>query len=404
MSKVLQRSLEAKLAALKGPEWDSSSDEEDEAPKKKRTAKTRKVAIAKDTSNKKNFQNTASKSKPSSVIYLGHLPDDFEEREINAFLSQFGSVLNVRLSRSRRTGRARGYGFAEFVDTEVASIVAETMNGYFLLDKRLVCHVMPRDKVHPKLFFGAGRKFKVVDQSKVFSKQLEQKLSTAEGLKQISKNLIKRDKAKRKKLAALGIDYGFPELGSASNSSLNSEKEEEPTEKAQPKGKKRKVETPTTKEQNKKKTVNKVDTPEQATSEKKNMTSSTLKKKKSKKRKSLAADTNDSETKVTGLHKEQKLEEAHITPKKEKKTPKKSKAKTSIKTKSPTETVVAAKDIATPSKDSKKVSKKKSSSKKALEKSSKSDMATDDDEITEKKAPMTAVKKKKKAKKGRKSV
>ena len=187
-----------------GPEWDSSSDEEQET-KQKPVAKKRKAiqTINKDsTASKTKTKSKTYKAKPSAVLYLGHLPDDFEEKEIKAFLSQFGDVLHVRLSRSRKSGRARGYGFAEFVNPEVASIVAESMNGYFLLDKRLVCHVMPLDKVHPKLFVGAEKRYKVAGGSRVFSKQLEKTFSSSEGLKRISKNLMKKDQAKRRKLAA----------------------------------------------------------------------------------------------------------------------------------------------------------------------------------------------------------
>jgi hypothetical protein len=41
----------------------------------------------------------------------------------------------------------------EFVDPEVATIVAETMSGYLLLEKRLVCHVLPKEKVDNELMF-----------------------------------------------------------------------------------------------------------------------------------------------------------------------------------------------------------------------------------------------------------
>lgn len=34
----------------------------------------------------------------------------------------------------------------------MAEVVAETMNGYIMFDRVLKCEVMPREKVHPKLF------------------------------------------------------------------------------------------------------------------------------------------------------------------------------------------------------------------------------------------------------------
>lgn len=57
----------------------------------------------------------------------------------------------------------QGYAYVEFVSPEVAQIVAETMNGYYLFDKQLVCRVLRFDEIHPNLFDGAGVKFRKVN-------------------------------------------------------------------------------------------------------------------------------------------------------------------------------------------------------------------------------------------------
>lgn len=219
----MQRTLETKLASLQGPEWDSS-DEEEETSKirkpvsRRRSSKPTKVHDASDSSGDepeifdKTGKSGGNSKQPSAVIYLGHLPENFEEEQISGFLSQFGNVLKCRLSRSKRSGRPRGYGFIEFVDPSVAVIVADTMTGYILMDKRLICHVVPMDKIHPRLFDGSGKKFVVRKGSEVLSDRMRQKMSTVAGLKHISKSLIKRDKTKRQKLIALGIEYVYPEL------------------------------------------------------------------------------------------------------------------------------------------------------------------------------------------------
>mmetsp|Transcript_34373 Transcript_34373/g.75248 ORF Transcript_34373/g.75248 Transcript_34373/m.75248 type:complete len:334 (-) Transcript_34373:93-1094(-) len=219
MSKSLHRSLEAKLAALDGPEWDSSDDEEnvqivsqvnDTKKKKKGKSSSSKSTAAPAKANKGSKGTAvANKAKSSSVIYLGHLPPGFEEGEIRGFLTQFGSIRKLRLSRSKKTGNSRGYAFVEFVDPEVAEIVADTMSGYFLLEKRLVCHVVPRDKCHPSLFDGHNKRFVKIDWQGINREQVN-KPRTAEGMKKITKRLVKRETAKRKKLQALGIDYDFP--------------------------------------------------------------------------------------------------------------------------------------------------------------------------------------------------
>lgn len=107
----------------------------------------------------------------------------------------------------------------EFADAEVAKIVAETMSGYFLLEKRLVCHVLPMDKVHEKMFFKARRIITKKDRQEVARTELNKRRS-AEAMKEITAKLVKRDGLKRTRLAELGIDYEFPGYD-ASAKSLN---------------------------------------------------------------------------------------------------------------------------------------------------------------------------------------
>ena len=48
----------------------------------------------------------------------------------------------MRVSRSPKTARPRGYGYIEFSEKEVAEIAAESMNGYMMYGKTLECHVV----------------------------------------------------------------------------------------------------------------------------------------------------------------------------------------------------------------------------------------------------------------------
>ena len=68
----------------------------------------------------------------------------------------------VRVSRNKKTGKAKHYAFLEFQSPEVASIAAEAMNGYMMFTQKLDCHVMPAAEVHVDLFKGANRKFKSI--------------------------------------------------------------------------------------------------------------------------------------------------------------------------------------------------------------------------------------------------
>lgn len=220
MSKSLHRDLEAKLAALDGPEWDSS-DEEIAEPKA-----MKKIVKKKDVKEKDKIKKQPRDPQLSRVIYLGHLPPAFEEPQILAFLSQFGKITNIKLSRSKKTGNPRGYAFVEFSDEEVAVIVANTMNGYFLKgERRLVCHILPKDKIHSNLFSGSKENLAKCQAgltasdylTKMHGKvkmQVNQNRSV-EALNKITKRLLSREKKKREQLKNLGIDYEFPGYASS---------------------------------------------------------------------------------------------------------------------------------------------------------------------------------------------
>merc|ERR1712133_356798 len=95
-----------------------------------------------------------SSPKNRGVVYISHIPHGFYEKQMREFFSQFGSVTNLRLGRSRNTGKSRGYAFVEFKFHEVATIVAESMNNYLMFDKILKCSVVPQEKVSQAMFAG----------------------------------------------------------------------------------------------------------------------------------------------------------------------------------------------------------------------------------------------------------
>ena len=150
----------------------------------------------------------AAEPRESSIIYLGHVPHGFYEEQMNSFFSQFGNVKRLRLSRNKKTGRSKHYAFIEMESGEVASIVAETMNNYFLCGQKLVSHVVPLDKVHERMFVGANRKFRPIPWRTVARKRHNAPRTDAQQAKR-AKRLSKQEAKKRKRLAELGIEYDF---------------------------------------------------------------------------------------------------------------------------------------------------------------------------------------------------
>lgn len=123
------------------------------------TDNSKKVAKAKKD-NKIQNKKTSSSNEVSKIIYLGHLPDGFYEAEMKKYFSQYGKVKQVKLFRSAKTNRSKGYAFLEFLDEGVAEVAAESMNGYLMFQKTLVCHVVPKEKCHSGMFLPPKSKAK----------------------------------------------------------------------------------------------------------------------------------------------------------------------------------------------------------------------------------------------------
>lgn len=110
-----------------------------------------------------------------AVLYVGHLPAQFSEPSLRKYFEQFGRIIRLRLSRSKRvsflfdqpasltddfkTGKSKGYAFFEYDDAKNARIAAKTMDKYLFHERLLVCKVMDKTKVHEHLWKGANMRF-----------------------------------------------------------------------------------------------------------------------------------------------------------------------------------------------------------------------------------------------------
>ncbi len=69
-------------------------------------------------------------------IYIGNLPYEAEESEVEQLFSTYGEVMSVALPTDRETGRARGFGFIE-MSTEDASKAISALDGTDFGGRRL---------------------------------------------------------------------------------------------------------------------------------------------------------------------------------------------------------------------------------------------------------------------------
>lgn len=226
---------------FRSPGVDSSEDDDEEDTDDKALSQL-KQAVSKGSSSNSQASRVSNatrlarklRSHPgASVLYVGHLPRELQEKDLAHFLKQFGRVVHIRIARSKKTGNPKGYAFVQMANEETAAIVAQTLTGYILMGtRRLVCHVVPPERVHRTLFF----------QAQPPSRPNPPNRSSAAKLKQVTSRLVARERKKKALLMAAGIHYDFPgyEAGAAQSSMVEEKAVVEETTPASKKKKKRK--------------------------------------------------------------------------------------------------------------------------------------------------------------------
>lgn len=180
-------------------EQDEQDDDEDseEEEEKEETKKSKKQEKKKESHEVKKLpkvdSNVSKKSKKAKkgVIYIGRLPDGFEEKELSKYFNQFGEITNVKLARNKKTGKSRHFAFLEFSNVDDAKIAQDTMNNYLLMNHQLKVELVQED-------------FKSTKKSKKSYFRVSK-------LKKDVKSLNEKDQAKREKrkeaLKAAGINF-----------------------------------------------------------------------------------------------------------------------------------------------------------------------------------------------------
>ncbi|KAI9674373.1 MAG: hypothetical protein M1829_003775 [Trizodia sp. TS-e1964] len=151
------------------------------------------------------------KDDPAGVIYVGRIPHGFYEHQMRAYFSQFGTITRLRISRNLKTGRSKHYAFIEFASSEVAKIVAATMDNYLMYNHLLKCKFVPSDQIHASLWKGANKTFRRIP----WGKREREGLEEAKSLETWKGKIVKEEKRRKlraRKLKAKGIDYDYEAL------------------------------------------------------------------------------------------------------------------------------------------------------------------------------------------------
>ena len=65
-----------------------------------------------------------------SKLYVGNLPHEAENMDLEKLFSECGTVQSVNIIKDRDSGRSKGFGFVEMKDPQEAASVIEKFNGF----------------------------------------------------------------------------------------------------------------------------------------------------------------------------------------------------------------------------------------------------------------------------------
>jgi len=74
-------------------------------------------------------------------LFVGSLPFETTETELEAMFAKHGSVLSAKIINDRDTGRSRGFGFVEMNDEAQAKAAIQTLNGSPVGSRQIVVNV-----------------------------------------------------------------------------------------------------------------------------------------------------------------------------------------------------------------------------------------------------------------------
>jgi cleavage stimulation factor subunit 2 len=102
-------------------------------------------------------QNRQSQTNSRSV-FVGNIPYEATEEQIQDIFAQVGPVVSFRLVFDRETGKPKGYGFVEYRDSQTALSAMRNLNGYEINARALRVYFaeMEKDQNQPGGGGGGG--------------------------------------------------------------------------------------------------------------------------------------------------------------------------------------------------------------------------------------------------------
>jgi RNA recognition motif-containing protein len=71
-------------------------------------------------------------------LYIGSLPTEFTDVQLNAMFAACGTVTSAEIMKEKRTGQSRGFGFVEMSTLEEAQTAVKKFHDTAIGDKKIV--------------------------------------------------------------------------------------------------------------------------------------------------------------------------------------------------------------------------------------------------------------------------
>ena len=90
-------------------------------------------------------------------LYVGSLPFETTEDQLQTMFSAYGTVSSVKLITDRDTGRSKGFGFVEMADDAMAQAAIQKLNGSQVGSRNIVVNeARPMEERGNRGGFGGG--------------------------------------------------------------------------------------------------------------------------------------------------------------------------------------------------------------------------------------------------------
>jgi nucleolin len=105
--------------------------------------------------------NQEASNQPSNTVFVGNIPYEITDGDLNKLFGQFENVHEVRMAVDRKTGIPRGFAHVEFIDLNSAQRAYDALKDKEILGRKL--RVDYSDKSERQDAFGRRQRMQYIE-------------------------------------------------------------------------------------------------------------------------------------------------------------------------------------------------------------------------------------------------